>query len=539
MNKILKVFIVDDEKIIREGMVTGIEWESLGFKVSGQAEDGETAIEIIDKIKPDLVITDIKMPFIDGLQLVEILKEKHPNILTVIISGHDEFEYAQKAVKLGAYDYLLKPLDLQYLCQMLIEIKEFIFQKREMKSDSEELRLLKIFRKIWGAYQILEQDSNYLEKLWNSKLQDLIYCAAILSVDQTGCNREKEAAAEHQLLDYFIRELIENTNVDSNIEKSVLNLEGGKYGIILVGKDFECMKKDAGIFVAKIEDSFKKMLGMQTFISVSGIHRGVNGLGVAVKEAAKAFEFRYIAGNKKIVSFNNIKNKSGLESSYYDISGILKSIKLGDESLLSEELKMVLKAAVARREYAKGFIDFICAGLLSASIDIIQEYGGSIGEIFDDPVFEFDRLSSVTSINNAIDQLHLILNRIIDYLDKIKKTGITGKVEDARKYIDAEYTNKQISLQRVADHIHINLCYLSELFKKHTGQSYIEYLTGRRIGKARELLACTDFKSYEIADMIGYENATYFSTTFKKMTGISPMDYRKNTKKDVNDESQD
>ena len=539
MNEILKVLIVDDEKIIREGMVTGIEWESLGFKVSGQAEDGETALEMIDAIKPDLVITDIKMPFIDGLQLVEILKEKNPNILTVIISGHDEFEYAQKAVKLGAYDYLLKPLDLQYLCQMLVDIKEYIFQHREMKSDSEELRLLKIFRKIWGAYQVPEQDTNYLEKLWNSKLQDLIYCASILSVDPVGCNPGGDKETEHQLMDYFVRELIQSTDSDSYIEKSVLNLEGGKYGIILVGNDFDCMKEDAGGFVEKIENSFKNMLGLQTFISVSGIHRGVNGLGVAVKEAGKAFEFRYIAGNKKVVSFNNIKNKSGLESSYYDFSGILTSIKSGDKNLLSEELKTVLKAAVARREHAKGFIDFICAGLLSAAVDIIQEYGGSINDIFEDPVFEFNRLSSVTSIDNAIEQLSRLLNRIIDYLDKTRKKGITGKVEAARKYIDAEYANKQISLQMVADYVHINLCYLSELFKKHTDKSYIEYLTGRRIEKAEELLACTDFKSYEISDMVGYENATYFSTTFKKMTGISPMDYRKNAKKDVKNESRE
>ncbi len=539
MNEMLKVLIVDDEKIIREGMVSGIEWESLGFKVSGQAEDGETAIEIIDAIKPDLVITDIKMPFIDGLQLVEILKDKHPGILTVIISGHDEFEYAQKAVKLGAYDYLLKPLDLQYLCQMLIDIKEYIFQHREMKSDSEELRLLKIFRKIWGSYQIPEQDSSYLEKLWNSKLQDLIYCAAVLSVDKVGCNPPSEKETEHQLLDYFIRELIQNTDVDFYIEKSVLYLEDGKYGMILVGRDFESMKKDTEVFVEKIEDSFKTMLGVQTFISVSGIHKGVNGLGVAVKEAGKAFEFRYIAGAKKIVSFNNIKNQSGLENSYYDISGILTSVKFGDKILLSEELRMVLKAAVARRENAKGFIDFICAGLLSVAVDIIQEYGGSIEDIFDDPVFEFNRLSSMTSLDIAIEQLNQLLNRIIDYLDKIRKTGITGKVEDARKYIDAEYANKQISLQLVADYVHINLCYLSELFKKQTGQSYIEYLTGRRIGKAEELLACTDFKSYEIADMIGYENATYFSTTFKKMTGVSPMDYRRNAKRTVENELQD
>ena len=525
MSSLLKVLIVDDEKIIRDGMVSGVDWESLGYEVCGQAEDGEIAVERVRELHPDLIITDIKMPFIDGLQLVEIMKTDYPDILTVIISGHDEFEYARKAVKLGAYDYLLKPLDLEYLTQMLIRIKKHIRSSRERMRNSDELRQMKIFRKLWSGLSVSDEENEYLSVLWKNSPEDLVFYAAVLSVEQAYVQAPVCRDAEPQLLDFLIRELF--FSKETEYEKALILLAEGKYGIVLAGDDFSSLNETAGEFFIKTTQSFQDNFGLPVFISVSGMHKGISRLSDAAEEAEKAFEFRYIAGSKSIVYFNRINKGDALNSSYYDIAPLIFSLKQADKMMLRNELNIMLKAAIDRRENARGFISFVCAGLLRSAEETVNDFGGRIEDVFSDPVNEFNRLSSITTLEKAIEQLNHVLDQIIDYINSFRKTELETRIEKAKEFIHSEYNSRGISLQQVADHVHMNLCYLSEIFRKYTGCTYIEYLTRYRIDKAADLLLNTDYRSYEIADMAGYENATYFSTTFKRVKGVSPTDFRK------------
>jgi two-component system response regulator YesN len=521
----LKVLLVDDELIIREGMATGIDWESIGFKVAGQAEDGEIALAIIEKVKPDLVITDIKMPFVDGLQLVEFLKEKYPQVFTIIISGHDEFQYAQRAVKLGAYDYLLKPLDLEYLNQLLKKIKVEIELERELHNDSVEFNNIKIFNKIWASTKLSERNIQHLENYWGKTIQQAVFSAAVLSFDLTYSIAEDLKDSNTTLLDYLIQESI--SNVYPDMKKKMILLDSGKYGMVLSGTSFEELKVMSKTFYGVIRRICNEEMGHSVFIAVSGMHKGFVGLGLAVGEAEKACNLRYISGSHDILFYNDIKKNDTDEKAYYDISSMVTAIKLGEKTQLEQELDKLLKASVKRRGMAHEFISFVSAALFSEAVKIVQEYGGRIESVYPDPLTGFKNVSSMKTIDSAICKLREYLIELLIYLSDLKKDGFDNQIIKARDYISVEYNNKRLSLQDVADHVHMNLCYLSVLFKKQTGQSYIEYLTRIRMDKASDLLANSKYRSYEVADMVGYENATYFSTAFKKLLGLSPLEYRK------------
>lgn len=372
-----KVFIVEDEELLRTGMRDNVKWKENGYEFCGEASDGEEALPLVRKIIPDIIITDIKMPFMNGLELSKIIKEESPNTKIIVLTGYDEFDFAREALSIGADEYILKPFSASKLIEALNGISQKIQKDKE--------------KKIWNYEKyIIERD--LVKKL-----------------------KEKEY------------------NVNEDFYKN----------------DNE-----------NIEEFFK--------------------------------------------------------------FGKLEHI----ESFLDEYMKRLESASLHSYIYTY----YTLMNIFMIASKFIRDMKESVNEI----IPEMKDMEVLCLSINSIEELRVHINqifvRILSFRDNHKVDKYGKIIEEAKKFINKKYMIPELSLNLVAYNINVSPNHFSTIFKNGTGEAFIDYLTKIRINKAKEYLNSSPMKTYEIAESVGYADSHYFSYIFKKITGLTPSEYRKNSK---------
>lgn len=363
----VKVFLVEDEAIIRRGIKKNVEWEKNGFEFVGEAGDGEYAYPQILKTEPDILITDIKMPFMDGLELSHLVKKILPNTKIIILSGYNEFEYAKEAITIGISEYLLKPVTAASPTAVLRKVKE------EIREEKEKSRLLERY------FVSYEKYNEFLDK-----------------TDYTGVDRKL------------------------------------------------------------IQDFLK--------------------LGSAGEEGM--FIDEYLAA----VGENNYR------------------------SLLLRQY-MTIDIFFCVQEFLKGLS--VCADEIPPELGDIKYIPKIVG-----------------SEEQTVSYLKELFAFAISERDRVSGNRYGSLIDTAKQYLAEHFESNDVSLNTVAAQVGVSSSYFSSIFKQETGQSFVEYLTKLRIDKACELLRCTTLRTSEIGERVGYNDPHYFSATFKKVTGVSPKDYK-------------
>lgn len=363
----VKVFLVEDEAIIRHGIRDNIDWASHGFEFAGEAGDGEYAYPLILKAQPDILVTDIKMPFMDGLELSRLVKKTLPRTRIIVLSGYNEFEYAKEAIKIGISDYLLKPVSSAGLIDALKKAADEIREEREKS---------KLLERYFVSY---EKYTEFLDK-----------------TDYSGVDRK--------LINDFLK----------------------------LGSVEECSPFVEEYFAAIGEHNYKSLL-LRQYMTMDIFY--------CVQEFLKKLKADPPEVPESVVDIKRVPK-------------VIESVEMTKAYLVDE-----FTAALQARDRASN-----------------------------------DRYGSV--------------------------------IRDAKEYIRANFSQSDLSLNRIAAHIGVSPSYFSSIFKQETGQSFVEYLTQVRMERACELLKCTSYRTFEIGEQVGYNDSHYFSAAFKKAMGQSPKEYK-------------
>jgi len=529
-----KVFLVEDEIIVREGIRNSIPWEKTAYNLAGEAPDGEMALAMIQDIKPDILITDIRMPFIDGLSLSRIVKKTLPWIKIVIISGHDEFEYAREALSLGVEEYLLKPVSSQDMLKTLDKIAARIDEEKEKLLSIENLKAqvrssADILRDKWlsdfmngriPATEAIEKGREF-----NIDLLSRSYIIAVIAV----LSGEKEAQLTPvKKIFQSIMEQYSGSIWFAEHEKRFVLLLKETAADSITGKTSTLEES-----VYAIAQAFKYEVERNTNCKITaGIGTPAERIGEVPKSyqsALKAADYGINHGLAQIADSSLFSSSVGEKfgfSEFPDITGdiFLTKLRYAAKKDIDTIIKEYTKTLESNFDEMSAY--FIFGEVVVTAAKIVEDMGGDLKEITPFSLEKGVVRSFVVSRNIFMEKLRALLTAVIEYRDSRTGGRYQSVIVKAKEYIDRNFASGDISLHSTASYVGISPNHLSTVFAQETGENFIDYLTRVRLEKAKQLLRNTAMKSADIAFETGFNDPHYFSYIFKKNIGVSPREYR-------------
>jgi two-component system, response regulator YesN len=521
-----KVFLVEDEIVTREGIRDNVDWRSAGFEFCGEASDGEVALPLIEASKPDVLITDIKMPFMDGLQLSRIIREHMPWIKIIILSGHDEFDYAKAAIKIGVAEYLLKPVASEDLIEVLQKVALSLDQESKERESLKHLQeqakgsiimlrekfLLRLVMGGVSSAEAIEQGQrlglNIVSKYYLVLLVKIELCDSQNQLDYQ----------EYQRVEQLVSTLAGN---NPNILYTKKELE--ELVLILKGDDLDQLHQEGSFLVNLIQQEGQSKAICNLIVEmgqpqqrIGDIHRSFTEALVKAKNVAE-----YSRIKKSIGSFDQIEmlkmEHSALED--YLRFGRLQHI----DDFIAAYLQPINDAAL-NIELVKNYrlVDIV----LTVS-QFVSDLGGKVEQVSPDINDHIERLlQDAPGVDQMNRELKNLIAGALSFRDGQTNHERSILIQEAKSFIKNNFSDPDLHMIRVAAKFNLSPSHFSTVFSQEIGATFRDYLNTLRIDRAKELLRTTNLKCSEIAYQCGYNDSHYFSTVFKKKTGFSPQQFR-------------
>ena len=530
------IILVDEEEEVSKSIIKKIEWQAAGFHVVGDAENGEDAMEKIEVLEPDVVLTDIRMPYMDGLALAEKVRQRYPSMKVVIFSGYDDFEYAQRAIKLNVTEYILKPVNVEELTSILKKIKASLDQEIEEKRNLSRLR--ENYRKSLPI--IREQFFNDLvhkslpEELVEQKLKEY-------DVPVTGARKWIIAAIDVEKGD--VRENLSFHNEEELIPISVMQIVREKLEGYCRFALFQSASEASMVAIVALDDDnsttglidvlgdickeSRRILEVLVTIGIGHSCERLSGIREAYKSSVDALGYKAIAGRGTTIYINDMEpvGVGKLEFDSLAEADLISAIKFGPaEKIEAAVSKIIEKMESARVHYRQQQVYMF--GVLNSVIQMIQQYDLAMEDVLGGELEYMEIFERLQKKEEFGQWLLKIADKINQSINKERDMTARQVIQEAKQYIQDHYQDPDLSVEMLCRHLHMSPAYFSTMFKKETGQAYIAYLTDVRLNKAVELLNKTDDKTYVIASKVGYQEQNYFSYVFKKKFGVSPTKFR-------------
>ena len=529
--ELFKVFICEDESIVREGLRDMIPWEKYGFEFAGDAPDGEMALPMIRKIRPDVLITDITMPFMDGLSLAKTVTKELPDIKIIVISGYSDFEYARKAIEIGVEQYLLKPVTKTDMINALEGTRKKIIEENEQKDyvrlyeqefkKFERMSHRAFFEKLVEGTMSVQEIYEEADKLHLNLSADgyNIVIFSIMDQDQSIYSGEASGVTEI-LLNQFLQYpdyIIFRCNLFS-------------YAVLIKG-DEESLKR--------MEDKCVKMIRQQCetsstkldwHVAVGVATNRLSGLSSCYQDANRAFAYRHIFPTQHIFTSEQLKPEqyvqgedeiNKIDAGKFDpmiIRYFVQTATLNEIGTFTDEYMQSLEGSV----HSILFRYYLLVSI-RVNVELALKEAGVESDRIQDMLPSFDMNTAAEEVRGFLKD---VLTVAINLRDAEAQKRGNDIIDNAVKYINEHYSDEDISLDSVAEEINISANYLSALFSNKVGLSFVEYITRKRMARAKILLRNTSKRSGEIANEIGYKDPRYFSFVFKKNQGCTPSQYR-------------
>lgn len=509
-----KVLIADDESIIRNGLKKVIDWNGLGFEIAGEAADGEEALDIALEVKPDLLIVDINMPFMDGLAFIEKYQASHSAAKFIFLTGYQDFKYIQKALQLKASDYLIKPITPEVILEILARLK------KELDAQSDSLKEA-------GRLEVI--DKEILPSLRNRFFNE------ILAGKISGSEIERQAALLK--LDpgtgylwtqvYFLGQFqAESTNV-VHLVRELAQQACEKGYVFHVRNDVICV-------VTCNETETRSMRGMIENLIVGRCRIIACGMGIPVK-GWDAIGLSYMNALREIEQSFDVyeggaenKPECRLEALDLDmeIEKLIITIKTGDAGMGLSKLEGMFDYIKRNKDLSLVQIKIHFMAVISAVIRETQKVGASSENVFGNGFEPVDSINGCRLMLEVYSVMKEFIMKACDYFKNKKGVKNLKTVERAIDYICENLGNPELDIRMVAEHVDMSPNYFGSIFKNETREFFTDFLTRMRIDKARKLLAETGLKVYEVALLSGFKEAYYFGVKFKAQEGITPLEYR-------------
>lgn len=520
----LKVLIVDDEYLIRNLLRMRIDWEEQGLMIVGEASNAQEALDMVDKQKPDIIFTDIYMPNINGIEFSSRVLNKYPDIKIVVVTGHDEFEYAQQSIKIGISDFILKPIRASDILHVTEKLKREIDEKRRRDIELEKLK------------QELEQNFPYLrEKFLYQWLKGTLSIEEIyekaeyfkyplfyrraayqLAVIEISSSSGKQTEEKLILLGMECRNCIEAFFSEDSL---VIILSEAQDRIVIISF------REASDLVDDCE-SLKSILidSLQCFVNI-GIGKkreNIHEAHLGYQEANRALHYKVFVGHNQVVCFEDIVE--GREDHYRSKPELLQQlqfcISVGSPDRAAQMLTQIFDVSFSS-----------IAQFRTAAMDVITECQRAAmeREIEDEHTLKTETLVSILTANNLPELKRILESYVLNVSNTINmenQAKVGNLISQVKEYLENHMRDPKVGLASTAAVFFISPGHLGRLMKKETGQTFVEYLTDIRMKRAEHLLKTTDLKGYEIGEQVGIPDPHYFSVLFKKTIGRSMNEYR-------------
>lgn len=522
-----RVLLVDDEEDIRVGISKKMDWVGLGFDLVGEAENGRDALELAETVEPDVVLTDIKMPFMDGLELCRILSAQLPASKFVVFSGFDEFEYAKQAIQMNVSEYILKPINAAELSGVLARLKEQLDTERTERQNVEKLRLrynadLPVLRELFYTH-LLEG------RLTSERAAER---AAQLDIDLTGSawvaalTNIDARQGSGELLSLSVRQLM-----DEN-----LNMEGCAIKSFLYGDTVAVLASFRGIssiytFINALDRVCalaERYLDLKLTVGVGTPCTDLAGLAQSADGARNALDYRRLVGTGRGAIYIGDLEPNAVASIDFDENDereLTGAIKLGEEQDVREAVDRltgrVRRSGLSASQYNLFFLELLTCLLRltrGAGLDVEAVFGAGFTGAVQATDFASPEALGAWCLERCL-RIQVLIRR--------QRTDSTGRtVERARAFIQEHYSESDLSVERLCDYLHLSPAYFSTLFKRETGMSFTTCVTEVRMNAAAQALRGSEEKTYLVARQCGYDDPNYFSHVFKRHFGMTPTKYR-------------
>ena len=529
LKELYKMILVDDEDEVRGRISSKISLES-GFSVVGTAGNGYDAIELIEKHSPHIVLTDIKMPFINGIELASIIKRDYPTIRVAFITGYDEFDYAREAIDLGVISYLTKPLTQNDVSSFLNKLKIELDNEFKEKYSLEKLKkqyeesISLVIDNYFNSYLVSSRtdSSDDIEALkrYGVSLDDSNYLLSFIKIERIEKSKD---IIEFEKLKFSARSVI-----NSILERHKYDYYSFLFsdGIIII------IKEKGTLFLKDIDSVFyemvkmsEKYLSVNIDIGISSLHREFSQLSAAYEEAGKAIAYSRFLNAGRIVYIDQLEESPPrvLSLSESEIKNIEYTAKFGTDSEIRNVMEILKLNAVRDNKKVTNYQLYII-NMMNVLVNIANSMDADLDRITGGDIL--DRMVQFRSLDQLFDWVLSLILKMREINLNSKMTNSRKMLDKAVSYINSNYQDSGISMEMVCEEFGISVSYLSLLFKKDMGTTFVKYLTGLRIEKAKEILKLTGDRIVEIAEQCGFNDVYYFSHCFKKYTGVSPKKYR-------------
>ncbi|WP_019421658.1 response regulator transcription factor [Paenibacillus sp. OSY-SE] len=560
-----KLLLVDDEEDVREGLLREIEWSGCGYEVIGTAENGREAIEAVDKLRPDVVVTDIQMPFLNGLQLSEGIREQFPTIKIIILTGYDEFEYAQKAVKLHIDEYVLKPFSSQELIDVLLKVKTSMDEEQAQRENVHVLQehyrsSLPVLKEVFLA-SLFTRKVNRKEIDEKSRIYDLPLCGSqfmlsVISLD-IPCSLLSNRKEEEPSLQPFIQQ---SPQRDAGVPQHALSLKDTgdsrlqlfavyniaeeivhkhELGFVMIhneevvliscdeSPDMEPIRQRTLLVLEEIRQSVERYLRFSVTAGAGTVIHTLEEAPYAYNAAIAALDYRVILGSNRVICIDDVEMRmvEKLCFDHWKEEALIRCLKVGTAEELRGMLDSLFQGLMEAHISVKDFQIYVME-MLIALMKVARDAGQAADTAVGDELASFERIREFRHMEEAKQWVLQLCTRLMHHIAADRQTSYKKLVQEATSFVEANYENSDLSITMVCGHLHISAGYFSSIFKKETKMTFINYLLQLRMEKAKQYLRSTDWKTFEIAEQVGYSDPNYFSYSFKKYAGLSPKEYR-------------
>jgi len=533
----MKVVLIDDEETIIEGLKVLIDWNLLGFEIAGEAYDGEEGIEVVKRVMPDIIITDIRMPIISGLDMIGLAKEFLPYTKIMILSGYSDFDYARQAIEKGASFYLLKPVSRDELVEKLTKAREEVLQAM-FKAQQEKKIAINLYNMQNAAKEKYLKDMaegkiaslHEMERIWSLFEFGRIpvnLCVVIFEIDDfsvVGFDKSSDRSTLKFAVDNIVEELVLKTNAGV-----FFSYDGEKSVLIFCAREKRNIKKEVLDVIKEVKETVFDFLKVTLSVGIGSSYPGMGELAQSYSEACYALEKKFLYGKNVTLCIDDVMDKDG-DIEFKPVP-LERELVMHVESCDKEEainlLDKLFHYLIRESGNSPSQIYAECVNVLAVLRQSLYESTINHSDIFKEEYFSlqfFKRFKTYPELQGWMKELILLL------IDKTTNQPISHTeqlVEKIKKFINNNFI--EATRESVASKFFINPSYLSQIFKQSTGCSFTDYLTAVRMERAKKILVSSDMKVKNIAETLGYNSSQYFAKVFEKYVGSTPLDYRKNS----------
>ena len=537
-----RILLVDDEILVRDAIRENIDWAGIDCELVGNCQNGQEAAEFVKQHPVDIVLTDICMPYMDGMELSHFLHDNYPDIVIVIFSGFGEFEYAKKAIQYNVSEYLLKPITAMELTAVINRMKEKVDQRQKEKRKME--KLTKVSENYRKNAQIIRSKAiealvscsqNVNESLAQLKgmgieLGASNYRVAVFDIDlysdmyKVDVEKRQESALMAFVLYNISNEIVERESAGIAYQEG-----GNRVCILFQGTRTRDFSNKIRSICREIQQKVKEVIGIDVSMGIGTWVRNLEDLILSHDMAAKAIQYRYLLGGSLLLDIEE-KKPNGEISLYDTLEQLTDSLKTGKKEtmvLCLSRMEQEIKGALVEKSRACMYLQQMVRAIGSASDSVQADR--------EEPLRGREALlrnvTEQSTFQQAIGLVKEYAQEVFENLSSMNSSSGQRQAYLALDYIQNNYMDPNLSLNSICSYLSISTSYFSTIFKEVTGETFMEVLIRTRMDKARELLENTTLKNYEIAEKVGFSDPHYFGISFKKITGKTPTEYAREYRK--------